>query len=239
MIGVRVVLQPVAGVVSERLGPAGGHPMTADFVEMAAVVGKGLVAAIGIIDPRDPIVPVAGERGGMMAFILDGVKIIAIGVGVIHRWSNRLPGCVCHRKWELDLVDVPGDRIGDVIGSVALPVYHIIDVFSGRVIMLLSAMARKIRNPSHIACPVVNKCARHVIPSRFGARGSTRHRQSAYRSTNVGSVVVIFAADLAISGMASRVIVSSAIRVSDFVHWFGIHRIVTRPEQQRQVSANI
>src|SRR5204863_2946710 len=121
-------------------------------------------------------------------------------------------------KWELDLVDVPRDRIGDVIGSVAFPVYHIIDVFSGRVIMLLSAMARKIRNPSHIPSPVVNECARHVVPSRFDTRGSTRHRQTAYRSTNVSSVVVIFSADLAISGMASRVFVSSAVGVCDFVH---------------------
>ena len=55
VIGVSVILQPVAGVVSERLRAAGGHPMTADLVEMAAVVGKRLVAAIGIIDPRDEI----------------------------------------------------------------------------------------------------------------------------------------------------------------------------------------
>ena len=73
----------MAGVISERFGAAGGHPMTADLVEMAGVVGKRLVAAIGIIDPRNPVVRVAGERGGMMAFILDGVKIIVVGVGVI------------------------------------------------------------------------------------------------------------------------------------------------------------
>ncbi len=121
-IAVRVIA--MTRVVRPALSAAGGHAMTADLIEMASVVAKCFVAVIGIIDPGHAVIPVPGERVGMITFILDSVKIIAVGVGVVDSWPLVLTGRVALGEWKLDLSDVARHRIAGVMVRLPLRLRH-------------------------------------------------------------------------------------------------------------------
>jgi hypothetical protein len=45
---------------------------------MTGIVAKCFIAAIGVVDPGDPVVAIAGDSGGMVSFVGDGVKVIIV-----------------------------------------------------------------------------------------------------------------------------------------------------------------
>src|SRR6516164_8745006 len=122
----------MARIVGERLGAAGDRAMAARLVEMISVIGKCFVSAIRIINARHPIEGRVTCKPSLIArFIRGGAKPIGVpivwikaarptAVDIIDGGPLILARCVDLREWELNLSDVPRDRIGGIISPVAI-----------------------------------------------------------------------------------------------------------------------
>ena len=96
---------------------------------MIVIVTKGLGPRVWIRDSgHTVVVRIASDGGNLTVFALNRVKIIFVRICVIGGRALRLPRGVLRCERKLNLSHIAGNRIQRVVGAVAVPIGHIIDV---------------------------------------------------------------------------------------------------------------